>query len=152
MAGRPAVELAGCCRRGTVLVWESVRQSAIRDWLPYVWFRCVYRAREVVDSLWSTLLARWWNCHLGRGLRAYGVPILRKHPSATIRIGRNVILRSSEWSNTAGLNRRCVISVAERDDRHRRRLWFQRRGDFGRRVHHDRQQSALWGQLHDSRQ
>jgi acetyltransferase-like isoleucine patch superfamily enzyme len=38
--------------------------------------------------------------------------MFRKHPSGTICIGRNVTLRSAEWSNTAGLNRRCVISAA----------------------------------------
>ena len=84
----------------------------MRDWLPYLWFRCLYRVREVVHSLIVAALARWWNCRPGPGLRAYGLPIFRKHPTGTIRIGRNVVLRSAEWSNTAGLNRRCVLSAS----------------------------------------
>jgi acetyltransferase-like isoleucine patch superfamily enzyme len=84
----------------------------MRDWLPYIWFRCLYRVREVAHSFIVVLLAHWWDCHPGRGLRAYGLPIFRKHPTGAIRIGRNAILRSAEWSNTAGLNRRCVISAS----------------------------------------
>jgi acetyltransferase-like isoleucine patch superfamily enzyme len=42
----------------------------------------------------------------------FGVPIFRRHPSARISVGDQCQFRSAEWSNTIGLNRRCVISAS----------------------------------------
>lgn len=39
-------------------------------------------------------------------------PIIHKHPTGNLIIGNNAIFRSAEWSNTAGLNRRCVLSAS----------------------------------------
>lgn len=37
---------------------------------------------------------------------------MEKHPTGNIVIGNNAIFRSAEWSNSIGLNRRCVLSAS----------------------------------------
>ena len=41
-----------------------------------------------------------------------GIPIFRRHPTAHITIGEHSKFNSAEWSNTIGLNRRCVIAAS----------------------------------------
>ena len=49
----------------------------------------------------------------GRGLRAYGVPVIKKHPDASIVIGDNVVLTSLTRFNLAGVDRRVVLAAPE---------------------------------------
>jgi acetyltransferase-like isoleucine patch superfamily enzyme len=68
-------------------------------------------ARQYVSTGWSRLLSRWWGVSLGRQSAFCGTPIFRRHPTGEVVIGDAVTFRSAEWSNTIGLNRRCVISA-----------------------------------------
>jgi acetyltransferase-like isoleucine patch superfamily enzyme len=44
---------------------------------------------------------------VGAGLRAFGMPIIRKHPLSEITIGNNVLLNSSSWRSSTGSCSRC---------------------------------------------
>jgi acetyltransferase-like isoleucine patch superfamily enzyme len=60
-------------------------------------------------------LARWWGINIGAGCRFYGLPLFRRLPDSSIRIGSGCEFRSSQRSNLAGVNRRCSIAtVGER--------------------------------------
>jgi len=84
---------------------------AVRDGLPYLLNNLLEELKTIHTTFYGRLLAYWWNVNLGNGCKFIGVPYFRKHPNGEIHIGKNCIFRSSEWSNSIGLNRRCFISA-----------------------------------------
>lgn len=80
--------------------------------LPYLFCICQNRIRQFLSTVWSRVYASWWGVQLGPFSRFFGFPIFRRHPTASICIGSHSLFRSSEWSNTIGLNRRCFISAS----------------------------------------
>lgn len=40
------------------------------------------------------------------------MPVIRRHPTAHITVGDGCEIRSAEWSNTIGINRRCVFAAS----------------------------------------
>ena len=82
-----------------------------RDIAPYaahVFFCCM---RQAYATALTRLYASWWGIELGKSSRFYGIPLLRRHPTGKIIIGNHVTLRSAEWSNSIGINRRCFIAA-----------------------------------------
>jgi len=65
-------------------------------------------------SLTVRAQARWWGVQIGRRCRFYGLPLLYRWPDSRIRIGAECVFRSGDWSNTMGLNRRCILSTCGR--------------------------------------
>jgi carbonic anhydrase/acetyltransferase-like protein (isoleucine patch superfamily) len=63
------------------------------------------------DTMAARTLARWWGIKLGRGCRFYGLPLIRRIPDSSIRIGDRCHFRSARWSNQVGLNRPCMLST-----------------------------------------
>lgn len=83
----------------------------VRDYVPHATSIILDRLREKICTLLANALCGWWGVQVGKGVRFYGMPIIRRHPTARITIGDNCDIRSAEWSNTIGLNRRSVLSV-----------------------------------------
>lgn len=83
-----------------------------RDTMPYILRCCANWWRMIIHSIITKMLVYWWHIRVGDRLKAYGIPIFQKHPTGTIDIGNNIILRSAEWSNTVGLNHRCTFSAS----------------------------------------
>lgn len=73
----------------------------------------IERIRQMGDTIRARLLARWWGMKLGKCVRFFGIPIMRRHPSGTVIIGDHAMFRSAETSNTVGINRRCVIEARQ---------------------------------------
>ncbi|MBN1182648.1 MAG: acyltransferase [Bacteroidales bacterium] len=90
-----------------------IYKYSLRDILPYAFYRCDYKTRQLVDSFIANILVRWWNIHTDGRLLAYGIPKFQKHMLGKISIGNNCKFRSASWSNSVIL-RRCFIS-ANRD-------------------------------------
>jgi carbonic anhydrase/acetyltransferase-like protein (isoleucine patch superfamily) len=82
-----------------------------RDSLPHLVSTAFNLARMGLDTAATRLLARWWGIELGPGCRFFGVPLLRRLPGTTIRLGAGCELRSARWSNQVGLDRSCMIST-----------------------------------------
>lgn len=61
-------------------------------------------------SRWISIgLAHYWDIHLGKQCRFYGVPLYRRHPSSQIMVGDRCLFNSAPWSNYAGLNHPCIL-------------------------------------------
>lgn len=83
----------------------------LRDVIPFIANRLTESLRTMNSTFCSRLLARWWNISVGRGCIFAGVPYFRRHPAGTINIQDACVFRSSEWSNSIGLNRRCFLEA-----------------------------------------
>lgn len=64
------------------------------------------------STIISRIYAFWWGVEILDHSKFYGLPYFKKHHTAKIRIGHHVTLRSSQWSNTIGLNRKCYFSAS----------------------------------------
>jgi acetyltransferase-like isoleucine patch superfamily enzyme len=84
---------------------------SVRNTLPYAVRRAFEVLRAATDTIGGRLLAWWWNIALAPGSRFYGMPVVRKHPTATISIGAGCEFRSAVWSNPVGITRPCLISA-----------------------------------------
>jgi acetyltransferase-like isoleucine patch superfamily enzyme len=84
-----------------------------RDSAPHLFDSLLSLARSSIHTCVARTLARWWGIEIGERCRCYGLPLFRRLPGSTIRIGHNCQFRSSKWSNLAGINRPCVISTLE---------------------------------------
>lgn len=82
-----------------------------RDSAPHLLNCAIEHTRVAVHTRAARLLAWWWGVELGAGSSFYGLPVFRRLPGASLRIGRNCQFRSAVWSNVAGLNRPCLFSA-----------------------------------------
>jgi acetyltransferase-like isoleucine patch superfamily enzyme len=64
-----------------------------------------------MDTRIARMLGWWWGIEIAQRCRFYGLPIFRRLPGSSIRIGDNCQFRSSKWSNLVGINRPCIIST-----------------------------------------
>lgn len=92
---------------------KTLLKYSIRDFTPYIFNTAYRRFCQTKDTGLSRLSAYWWKLRLGKKVQFFGRPIFWRHPTATITIGDHCIFRSSEWSNSIGLNRRCFISACK---------------------------------------
>lgn len=83
----------------------------LRGFIPHAIGIYLRRALQAIDTGITKVYALWWGLEMGERVAFYGIPILRRHPTASIVIGSKCQFRSAEWSNTIGLNRRCVLSA-----------------------------------------
>lgn len=83
----------------------------LRDYAPHAVNIVIQHARQTVDTILTHIKVSWWGVQLGERIKFFGVPIIRRHPTARIIIGDDSIFRSAQWSNTIGLNRPCIISA-----------------------------------------
>ena len=83
----------------------------LRDAVPYAVNLLIQKMREAVDTGLGRLTGAWWKVGIGKSVAFRGLPIFRRHPTARIKIGDHCIFNSAQWSNTIGLNRRCIISA-----------------------------------------
>jgi len=71
----------------------------------------VENIRQRIDTSTTKILCHWWGVKLEEGVVFRGRPIFRRHPTADISIGKDCKFNSAEWSNSIGLNRRCMITA-----------------------------------------
>lgn len=65
-------------------------------------------------GLWTgaaRLSASWWRVEMGDGCTFSGMPLFRRLPGSTLRIGDGCEFRSAKWSNAVGVNRPCILST-----------------------------------------
>ena len=89
-----------------------LRLRSLRGFMPHATNIALMRMLGALDTRRSRMSAAWWGIRLGEYSVFCGVPIFRRHPTATIVIGSCAVFQSAEWSNTIGLNRRCIISAS----------------------------------------
>lgn len=89
---------------------ESMKYS-LRSFIPHAVGIYLRRTLQFVDTCIARVYAIWWGLEVGKGTIFCGIPIFRRHPTANIVVGTKCQFKSAEWSNTIGLNRRCVLSA-----------------------------------------
>jgi acetyltransferase-like isoleucine patch superfamily enzyme len=82
-----------------------------RDSLPHLVAVAIDQLRRRRDTAAARLLCRWWGIELEEGVRFLGLPLLRRLPGSSIRIGAGTEFRSARWSNQVGLDRPCMLST-----------------------------------------
>jgi acetyltransferase-like isoleucine patch superfamily enzyme len=82
-----------------------------RKLTPYLFSYIIDKIRLLFSTVITLVLCRWWYIETGNNCKFYGIPLIRCHPTGSIRIGDNCSFRSSQWSNTIGLNRKCFLSA-----------------------------------------
>ncbi|CAD7767296.1 MAG: 2,3,4,5-tetrahydropyridine-2,6-dicarboxylate N-acetyltransferase [Candidatus Argoarchaeum ethanivorans] len=92
---------------------SMLSQYKIRELLPYFLFYCLEKSKLYVNTFGSKIICIIWNVKIGEGAKFYGLPLIRKHPSGSVDIGTNCSFRSSQWSNSIGLNRKCYINASK---------------------------------------
>ncbi|HWR52622.1 MAG TPA: acyltransferase [Bryobacteraceae bacterium] len=68
-------------------------------------------ARAAAGTGMARVLAWWWGIEVGPESRFYGLPLFRRLPGTSIRIGPNCQFRSAKWSNLIGVNRPCILAT-----------------------------------------
>lgn len=79
--------------------------------VPYAMSIIANGMRQKLDTVLARCFAAWWRIKIGKSSKFFGLPFLKRHPTGTIAIGHSATFRSSEWSNSIGINRRCYIEA-----------------------------------------
>ena len=71
---------------------------------------------KIISVLYGTVLSnvkfRLWKCKVSGIVKCFGVPYIEIFPGASVQIGKNVDLRSSMISNSAGcFHPRCIVGA-----------------------------------------
>lgn len=67
------------------------------------------RIRWAVGGLWARQVMRSYGVKYGPGLRVGSSPVIRRHASAVIRIGRNALILNELAENPAGISHRTAL-------------------------------------------
>ncbi len=67
------------------------------------------RARWTLGGFWARRVLRSYGVEFGPGLRLGSAPVIRRHPSAAIRLGRNVSITNELAENPAGVSHRTAL-------------------------------------------
>ena len=72
-------------------------------------------AMDIVRGSLTTALtvgyAGYWGVKFGKRCRFYGMPLFRRMPESSIRVGSRCGFRSAFWSNFAGINHPCILAT-----------------------------------------
>ena len=83
-------------------------------------FIIAFKKVKVLGLVSSTFVSRvvlWFNgVSYGKGLKFYGVPLIRSSASSLVSIGARCTFRSSPSSNLIGINRKCVLFIDSNAD------------------------------------
>lgn len=88
-----------------------IKNRSIRDMLPHFGTALAYRVLSGITTLAGRIMAKIWGVDLGRGCSFNGMPLFRRLPSSTIRLGCRCILSSRTEYNTIGINHPCIFST-----------------------------------------
>lgn len=77
----------------------------------YLMQRAVRELRCLITTYFSRTYLSLYGVSLQQGAKFFGVPYIYVHPNSEIKIGKNVVFRSSEYSNTIGLKQKCYLST-----------------------------------------
>ena len=86
-------------------------KQASLSYIPYTVNFLAEQLKQWVSTIYGRTGCLWWGIKYGRNITFRGSPILRRHPSSSITISENCKFNSAEWSNSIGLNRRCMITA-----------------------------------------
>jgi len=76
---------------------------------------CVWRIFKIkCYNILNRIMMAYWGVKAGKNCSFLGRTIFRRYPETTIAIGSNCTFQSSEWSNIAGIARRCMISTLKK--------------------------------------
>jgi acetyltransferase-like isoleucine patch superfamily enzyme len=107
--GEPANQATNACQSKGFFV-----KYPLRDLVPYGMSILIRRVRAAADTTIARMRAAWFGVRLGRKVRCFGIPIIQRHPTATISIGSQCTFCSAEWANSIGINRRCIIAAGRK--------------------------------------
>jgi acetyltransferase-like isoleucine patch superfamily enzyme len=85
----------------------------IRNIVAFAGWRIKTNLATYSCTLIGAVLLLWWNVKCKGKVVFAGLPIIIKHHKGRIDIGKNCVIKSASWSNTAGVNRRCLIQAWE---------------------------------------
>ncbi|MDA3884308.1 MAG: acyltransferase [Candidatus Delongbacteria bacterium] len=73
--------------------------------------RYYLRYNSMISTILTKILLFFKGIKTGKGLHAWGVPIIVRKTNSEIIIGDNCSFRSNDISNLVGINRKCIIST-----------------------------------------
>ena len=85
---------------------------SIRNIIPYLYWRMTSSLKSRIATVIGNVMLFWWNVKLHGIVTFHGVPIIVKHYTGKIEIGKDCTFRNSQRSNTAGVNRKCSLNVS----------------------------------------
>ncbi len=71
------------------------------------------RTRWLIGGMWARCVLRSYGVQFGPGLRLGSSPVIRRHPSAVIRLGRNVSIANELAENPAGISHRTALCACQ---------------------------------------
>lgn len=84
-----------------------------RDLLPYALHQGALRLLQWRSTLWMKLRCWWWRVELGRQPSFFGTCQLRRHPTASIKIGDHATFRSVKIANPLIQAGPCALSASK---------------------------------------
>ncbi len=71
------------------------------------------RTRWFIGGMWARCVLRSYGVQFGPGLRLGSSPVIRRHRSAVIRLGRNVSIANELAENPAGISHRTALCASQ---------------------------------------
>lgn len=71
------------------------------------------RVRWRLGGIWAHLVLRSYGVEFGPGLRLGSAPVIRRHKTGSIRLGRNVTIANELAENPAGIAHRTVLCACQ---------------------------------------
>lgn len=93
-------------------------RAITRDSLPHLVDCAASLARERISWVLANLQARWWGVHVPASCSFHGLPIFRRYPGSSIRIGERCSFRSATGTAALiGINHPCIFTTYCRNAR-----------------------------------
>jgi len=89
----------------------KLKNRSVRDMLPHFGACLLYWARAAITTWAGRMMARIWGIDLGVGCSFRGLPLLRRMPGSTIRLGKRCVFNSRSEYNRIGINHACILST-----------------------------------------
>ena len=89
----------------------KLRNRSIRDILPHFGTCLLYWGHATITTLVGRVMAWAWGIDLGEGGSFRGLPLLRRMPSSTIRLGKRCVFNSRSEYNKIGVNHACILAT-----------------------------------------
>jgi acetyltransferase-like isoleucine patch superfamily enzyme len=92
-------------------------RAITRDAMPHLVDSALSLARLRINFFLTSLLARWWGVHVPASCTFHGLPVLRRHPESSIRIGERCSFRSANENAFFGFNHPCILCTRSENAR-----------------------------------
>jgi len=86
-----------------------------RDSIPHLVECALIVIRGYFHTILTRIIASWWKVQVGTYGKFHGIPMFRRLPGSTIKIGSHCTFNSAYWSNLIGINHRCILATLHED-------------------------------------